>query len=259
MTTKKGGVYSASWPRTDLSVTADGVSIDPAFAFGSHAEFLAVGEREVLVRGDLVLTGAESDRVLSRLQAGGVEQTAVHQHLPDLSQAIWWNHIAARGDPIEIARTINAALSVSDTPMESTDDPDTNDLPLDTERLDEIMGTTGTVKSGIYKYGIPYDKQVTLDGVAVPPTMGTTMPLAFQPLGGNNAAINGDFIMVASEVNPVIRALQRHDIRVVSLHNHFLTDEPRLFFMHFWATGEATTLATGLRAALERTDIKMEC
>lgn len=252
---KEGCVYSVGWPRTDLNVTSEGVLIDPALALGSHAEFFAVGESEVILRGDLVLTEEESDRVISKLQEGGVGQTAIHKHLPDLSRPIWWTHIAGRGDPVEIARTINAALELTGTPMESAGGcSESGGFPLDTERLDDIMGSKGKVDGGVYKYSIPYGKQVTIDGVAVPPAMGTAMPLNFQPTGDGTAAINGDFIMMAEEVNSVIRALRNNDIRVVSLHNHFLTDEPRLFFMHFWATDDATKLTKGLRAALDETD-----
>lgn len=254
---KEGDVYSVSWPRTDLNVASEGVPIEPALALGSHAEFFAVGESEAIMRGDLVLTEEESNRVISRLQEGGVEQTAIHKHLPDLCQPIWWTHIAGRGDPVKIARTINAALKLTSTPMENAGSSESGGVPLNTERLDKIMDSKGKIDGGVYKYSIPYGKQITLDGVAVPPTMGTAMPLNFQPTGDSTAAINGDFIMMAEEVNPVIRALRNNDIRVMSLHNHFLTDEPRLFFMHFWATDDATQLAKGLRAALDETDTVM--
>jgi hypothetical protein len=78
----------------------------------------------------------------------------------------------------------------------------------------------------------------------------------FQPTGNGRAAITGDFVMTAPEVNRVIRALRANGIEVTSLHNHMLDDEPRLFFMHFWANDDAVKLARGLRAGLDNTTIR---
>lgn len=252
---KDGGVYSVSWPRSDLSVSSQGVEIDPALALGSHAEFFSVGEDEALLRGDLVLTEEEYNRVIPRLQEGGIGQSAIHKHLPDESPPIWWTHISGRGDPVEMARTIRAALEMTGTPMEAGGGSGQGELPLDTGRLDEIIGYKGKASSGVYKYSIPRAERVAIDGVEVPAAMGTAIPLNFQPTSQGRAVINGDFIMTAKEVDPVIRALRQNDIQVVSLHNHFLTDEPRLFFLHFWAKGDPQQLAKGLRAALDEVEV----
>lgn len=248
-----GGVYSVSWPRSDLKVRSEGITIEPALALGSHAEFLQVGDDEALMRGDLVLTEDEFNRVIARLQEGGVGQTAIHKHLLDQSPAIWWTHISGRGDPLEIARTVRAALELSDTPLGEAQPKDPGRLALDTQRLDEIMGIEGKAAGGVYKFSVPRPEEITVDGVKVPSAMGTAMPLNFQPTGAGRAAINGDFVMRAEEVDSVVRMLREADIKVVALHNHFLTDEPRLFFLHFWADGDAETLARGLRRALEQT------
>jgi hypothetical protein len=92
--------------------------------------------------------------------------------------------------------------------------------------------------------------------MAIPPAMGTATAINFQPTGDGKAAITGAFVMTATEVNPVIRALQKQGIQVTALHNHMLEEEPRLFFMHFWAKGVAPKPARGLRAALDQMNVE---
>lgn len=251
---KEDDVYKIEFPRTDLEVSAQDVEIEPALALGSWVGFTQMNESETLLLGDLVLTEDEYNQALSTLQEGGIQQTAIHKHLPDLSTPLWWTHIEGIGDPVELAQTINDALAETDTPMEESGDSEEADLALDTDQLDEIIGHEGEVDSGVYKYSIGLDQSVTTEGVEVPTSMGTATVLGFQPLGDGQAAINGDFAMIADEVNPVIRALRENGIQAVSLHNHMLEEEPQLFFMHFWATDDATTLAEGLRAALDEND-----
>lgn len=251
---KDGGVYKVSFPRTDLDVCTQGVTIEPALALGSWAAFKEVDDGETLVLGDLVLTGEEYNDVIGELQEGGIRQTAIHKHLPDLTTPAWWTHIKGTGDPVEMAETINNALSVTGTPMEDDSGSGAGDLPLDTDRLDEIIGYEGESSDGVYKYSVGLDYSVETEGVEVPSPMGAALPLGFQPVGDGRAAINGDFAMRAEEVNPVLRTLRDHGIEVVSLHNHMLAEEPRLFFAHFWAVDDATRLAEGLRAALDEVD-----
>ena len=249
-----GGVYRISMPRSDLSVTSQEVDIKPGLALGSYAAFKETGENEALVMGDLVLTEEEYDEVISQLQEGGIEQTAIHKHLLEESPAVWWTHIEGRGAPVEMAEAINSALQLTGTPLSESgggsEEPD-----FDTEQLDEIIGHMGKTEGGIHKYSIGRAEPVTTeDGTELPPGMGVATALNFQPTGDGQAAINGDFVMTEDEVNPVIRALRDNGIEVVALHNHHLGEEPRLFYMHFWANDDAETLAQGLKAALDETN-----
>src|SRR5215203_4129887 len=245
-------------PRSDLSVTSQGVDIKPGLALGSYAAFKPMGENEAMVMGDLVLTEDEYNPVIDRLQQRGIEQTAIHKHLLDESPAIWWTHIHGRGDPVELAQTIRAALDLSGTPL-SESGGGSEDLGIDTWQLDDIIGHTGKTEGGVYKYNIGRAEEVTTeDGTSLNAPMGVATAINFQPTGEGQAAINGDFVMTAEEVNPVIRTLRQNGIEVVSLHNHGLDEEPRLFYMHFWANDDALKLAQGLRQALDQTNSATE-
>lgn len=250
-----GGVYRFGMPRTDLAVTSQGVRILPALSLGSWIAFKARGANEAVMMGDLVLTEEELNRVISRLQQGGVGQTAVHKHLLDESPAIWWAHVHAHGEPVRIAETVRAALALTGTPPQSTGD-DQEAGALDTAGIRRILGHAGRINSGVYNVSAPRAETIRAMGIEVPAAMGTATVMNFQPTGDGRAAINGDFVMSAGEVDGVIQALREHGIEVVALHNHLLDEEPRLFFMHFWAHDDALRLARGLRAALDRTNVR---
>ncbi len=252
-----GDVYKVSLPRTDLQVTAGGVRLKPALALGSWVAFKRMGDA-TMVMGDLVLTEDEVTPVMTKLQQGGVEQTALHNHVLRESPRVMYMHIGAHGDPVKIARAIHDALALSKTPMTApaaAPAGGAQDLGLDTKQLDQLMGQTGKVNGGVYQFSIPRAEAVTDEGMEVPPSMGVATAINFQPAGGGKAAITGDFVLTASEVNPVIRALRENGIEVTALHSHMLTESPRLFFMHFWADDDAQKLARGLRAALDRTNV----
>lgn len=250
-----GEVYRYGIPRSDLSVTSQGVQIRPSFALGSWLAFKQSGENEAVAMGDLVLTEEELNRVIARLQEGGVGQTAVHKHLLEMSPTIWWTHIHAHGNPVQVAQTVREALALTGTPAASPQGggPAT-ELALDTAQISRILGHGGRNNSGVYSVSVPRAETVRAMGIEVPPSMGVSTALNFQPTGGGAAAINGDFVMIADEVDGVISALREHDIQVVELHNHLTDEEPRLFFMHFWANNDAVELARGLRAALDQTN-----
>ena len=248
-------VYKYTMPRTDLNVTASEMQVDPHLALGSWVAFNPVTETEVIIMGDLVLTGDEYNEVISILQEGGIGQTAIHKHLPDVSTPIWWTHIEARGEPAQLAQTINKALQQTGTPLGEQEGGNEEAMPLDTNQLDEIIGYQGSASGGVYKYSIPRVETFTARGITIPPPMGTVVALGFQPLGDGRAAINGDFIMRPYEIDRVIRALRDNNITVVSLHNHMTRVEPEVYFMHFWAEGDAADLARGLRAALNEVDV----
>lgn len=249
-----GGVYKYSWPRTDLQVMVRGVQLKAAFALGSHVEFLPMGT-SAMVMGDLVLTEAEVTPVLTKLFLGGIGVTALHNHLLYETPAVMYLHLEGRGDPVQLARAIHAALTLTKTPLTaSAGAPPLSAIDLDTKQLDHILGATGKISGGIYQVSIPRAEKIMAEGMQLPPAMGTASAINFQPTGDGHAAITGDFVLVAQEVEPVIQRLRAHSIEMTALHSHMLTEEPRLFYLHFWANDEAVKLAQGLRAALDKTN-----
>ena len=211
-----------------------------------------------MVMGDLVLAEEEVGAVMRTLQQGGVEQTALHNHVLHESPRVMYMHIVAHGEAVKIAQAIRAALAESRTPLGAPAPPSAAAaLDLDTAAVARALGAAGKVNGGVYQVSIARRELIHEGGTEVPPSMGVATAINFQPTGGGKAAITGDFVMRASEVNGVIRALQQNGIEVSALHSHMLTEEPRLFFMHFWANDDAVTLARGLRAALDRMAVKL--
>jgi Domain of Unknown Function (DUF1259) len=251
-----GGVHKYGLPRSDLNVTVDGVPIKPALALGSWLAFQPVGDGAMFM-GDLVLTDAEISPVMQRLIEGGVEITAVHNHLLRTSVPVFYMHVAGHGDPVKLADTLHAGLALSKTPLGQAPASRTSaPIELDTPGIEKILGYKGAANGGVYQFAIPRAEAIFEAGMAVQPSMGTATALNFQPTGSGKAAITGDFVLLGSEVNPVLKTLREHDIEVTALHSHMIDDSPHLFFMHFWANDEAQKLARGLRAALDRINVK---
>lgn len=252
-----GGIYRVGLPRTDLKVTLDGVAIKPAFALGSWLAFRESGHGDtVMVMGDLVLTADEVNPVMERLVEGGVEITALHNHLLRNSPTTMYMHVSGHGDPTGLAATLREALARSATPLGGGQAAATDQsLDLDTAAIDRALGRKGKANAGVYAVSIPRAETPRDGGMEVPEAMGSAIAINFQPTGGGKAAITGDFVLTADEVNPVLRALRIHGIEVTAIHNHMLADEPRLFFMHFWANENAETLAFGLKAALDQINL----
>ena len=249
-----GDVYKVSLPRSDLQVTAGGVQLKAPLALGSWVAFKKMGDM-MMVMGDLVLTENEVTPVLTKLQEGGVEQTALHNHVLNESPRIMYMHVHAMGDGVKIAKAIHDALVLTKTPFASVaSSTQAQHLGIDTKRIDQIMRHGGRVNGGVYQFSIARAEKIMDNGVEVPPSMGVAHAINFQPTGGGKAAITGDFVLLGSEVNPVIRALRENGIAVSALHSHMLNESPRLFFMHFWANDDALKLARGVRAALDKTN-----
>jgi Domain of Unknown Function (DUF1259) len=255
-----GDVYKVSFPRSDLKVTAAGVELKPALALGTWVAFKRMGEMTI-VMGDLVLTENEVNPVLSKLQQGGVETTALHNHVLNESPRVMYMHIHAMGDAVTIAKTIHSALALSKTPFATSSSTATTEIQIDTKQIDQIMGQSGKVNGGVYQYSIARADEITDTGMmnghkmVIPPAMGLAQAINFQPTGAGKAAITGDFVLLAGEVTPVMKALRENGIEVTAVHSHMLTENPRLFFMHFWANDDALKLARGLRAGLDKVDV----
>jgi hypothetical protein len=248
----QGEVYRVGLPRTDLHVKLDGVDIKPGFALGSWLAFHPMGN-EAMVMGDLVLTGDEVNPVMKKLLDSGVEITALHNHLLRSEPATMYMHVFGHGDAVKLATALHDGLSLSKTPMAAAPAPGPQpQIELDTAAVDTAMGFKGKANGGVYQFSIPRAEPVKDGAMEVPEAMGSAIAINFQPTGGGKAAITGDFVLVGSEVNPVLKALRGNGIEVTAVHNHMLDDQPRLFFMHFWANDDAQKLAKGLRAALDQ-------
>jgi hypothetical protein len=249
-----GDVHRYGFPRTDLNVTLDGVTIKPALALGGWVAFKPM-HGDAMVMGDLVLLQTEINPVMTTLIENGVDITALHNHLLRANPATFYMHVGGMGDPIKMANAIRAALAESKTPLTAsaaaTPPPP---VELDTAQLDQIIGMKGQANGGVYQFGVPRRDPITEQGTPLTPPgpLGMATGIGFQPTGGGKAAITGDFVLTADEVNPVIKALRANGIEVAALHSHMLDEQPRLFFMHFWANDDVNKLARGLRAALDK-------
>ena len=246
-----GEVHRFNFPRTDLHVTVAGVEVKPALALGGWVAMKPAGTG-VIATGDLVLTEDEINPVIITLQRGGIEQTAIHHHLLHETPRVYYMHVHAQGDPVKLGRTLRDAIAQTKVPPPSPPAPATA-IDLDTTAVAKALGHAGRINGGVYQVSVPRAEPITEHGMQLPPSMGLATAINFQPTGGGKAAITGDFVLTATEVNPVIRALTSHGIEVTSIHSHMLEESPRLFFMHFWANDQASKLATGLRAALDVT------
>ena len=250
-----GDIHRYGFPRTDLSVTLDGVAIKPALALGGWVAFKPA-HSGAMVMGDLVLLESEINPVMAKLIEGGLEITAVHNHLLRANPATFYMHVGGHGDPTKMAAVIREALAVSKTPL--TTPAAAGPAPavdLDTAQLDQIIGTKGQSTGGVYQFGVPRGERIIESETPITPAgpMGVATGINFQPTGNGKAAITGDFVLTGNEVNPVIRALRTNGIEVTAVHSHMLDEQPRLFFLHFWANDNAAKLARGLRAALDQT------
>jgi len=250
-----GNVYKFSFPRSDLQVTLGGVVLKAGLALGSHVEFLPMGQQAMMM-GDLVLTEDEVNGVIVKLQQEGIEQTALHNHLLGETPRVMYLHIEGQGDPVHLATSIHSALVLTKTPFTAPGNSgQPQPLDVDTKQLDSILHANGKATGGIYQYSIARAETITADGTTIPPAMGVATAFNFQPTGNGKAAITGDFVLLAQEVNPVIGALEKNGIEVTAVHSHMLTESPRLFYLHFWAANDdALKLAHGLRAALDKTN-----
>jgi hypothetical protein len=250
-----GDVHRYAFPRSDLNVTLDGVTIRPALALGGWTAFKPM-HGGVMIMGDLVLLETEINPVMLKLIQNGAEITAVHNHLLRSSPATFYMHVGGHGDPVKLATAIQTALAESKTPLTPPAPPAAQPaIDLDTAQLDQIIGVKGQANGGVYQFAVPRRDPVSESGVQLSPVgpLGVATAIGFQPTGGSKAAITGDFVLTGEEVNPVIQALRANGIEVTALHSHMLDEQPRLFFMHFWANDDALKLARGLRSALDKT------
>jgi hypothetical protein len=257
-----GGVFRVAMPRTDLKVKVQGVDVKAGFALGSYAAFKKTG-KDAMVMGDLVLLDEEVNDVMARLLDKGIAVSAVHNHLNEVSPHVLYMHYSGHGDAVQLATSLREALSASKTPLGEAAGSGApaggaaaGGPELDQKQIERALGRSGRMNNGVLQVSVPRAEKITENGMELLPAMGVNTALNFQPTGDGKAAITGDFVLIGREVNRVAKALREHGIQVTALHNHALADNPRLFYMHFWANDDPVKLAQGLKAALELTSSK---
>ena len=251
-----GGVYRVGIGRSDLTVTVDGVQIKPPLALGSYLAFQKSG-KEAMVMGDLVLLQEEVNPVMKKLIEQGIQITAIHNHLLRATPQVMYMHYQGHGDAAKLAAAVRSALEERKTPLAAPAKAAAQPpIDLDTAAIERTLGAKGTNNSGVYGFSIPRAEAIKEHGATIPPAMGMGTVINFQPTGGGKAAITGDFVLIGKEVNPVLKTLRENGIEVTALHSHMLEEQPRLFFMHFWANDDAQRLADGLKAALGKMSLK---
>lgn len=251
----RGTTYHTGFPRRDLHVVSDGVVVTPGLALGTHVAFVRYADGSTMLMGDVVVTENELQWVTDAWQAHGIEQTALHKHLLAQTPDIWWTHVHAHGhDAVALARGLRAGFDRTGTPPALPPGPPAP-VGLDIAGMEAALGAKGSTEDGLYK--VIYVRRETIaDGhLILPPGLGSTSAFNFQPLGGGRAALSGDCVMLADEVQNVLKALRRGGIKLVELHNHHLAEDPRLFFTHFWAVGDGVELARAVRPAVDATNV----
>jgi hypothetical protein len=249
--------YRVALTRNDLQITSYGVAIKPGLSLGGYAVFVRYENNMNLLMGDLVLAEPEVPKVIDALQSHGIAQTALHKHLLEQTPPVWWMHIHGMGDATQLAQGLRAALDATSIGPATPPPPQQPPVDVDVTGVQAALGRKGNQDTGLLKYSIPRKDTIIEDGHVLPAlSLNLTTVINFQPVGGGRAAINGDFILTDIEIQKVIQALRSGNIQIVELHNHGLTEQPRLFYMHFWAVDDAVALAKALRPALDATNLQ---
>ena len=247
----QGGVLKFGMPRSDLKVLVGGLQVKPTLALGSWMAFDSPGNDSFMM-GDLVLTENEVAPVMASLRKGSIEVTALHNHILQESPRVLYMHVFSHGDAATLARKLRTALSLTGTPAPAS--MAQAEIALDIPAIEQLIGYQGKVNGGVLQVSIPRSEIIIEHGRKIPASMGIATAMNFQPAGDGRAAVTGDFVLLAEEVNPVIDALTGNGIAVTALHSHMLEEAPRLFFLHFWAVDDAVKLARALRGALDKTN-----
>ena len=252
-----GDVYRFGFPRTDLHVRADGVDIKPGLALGSWAAFSGT-DAQASVMGDLVLLESEVNPVIRKLRSAGFEITAVHNHIMNETPHVLYVHYMGHGSAAEIAKSLRAGLAESKTPLDkpAATPAQAAEPPAFVKTTEDTLGAKGRLSGGVLAFGIPRADPITDGGMSLTGAQGVAESINFQEAGPDKVATTGDFVLIADEVNPVISALLDHNIQITALHSHLLTEQPRLFFMHFWGLGSTASVAQGIKAALDKVHLK---
>ena len=252
--TTSDDVIRVTWGRTDVEVQVDGVPLKPFAGLTSWAAFTEM-EHGAMVMGDTVVFQDEANPAIDAAFAHGIEITALHNHFFFDDPPVYFMHIGGTGNPEDLARgvramwdAVKAVRAKSPAPAKGFPGPAPMVSSLSSEPLARIFGSEPALKDGMVKFS--FGHQATMHGVRFSGAMGLSTWAAFT---GNDesAVVGGDFAMTAQEVQPVLRALRKANINIVTLHNHMIGETPAYFFVHFWGKGKPSDLALGLKGALD--------
>ena len=250
--TVQGNVYRVTFPRTDLKVAINGFSVAPGLALTSWVAIHKMGQSSMMM-GDFVMLDAEEPTVVAKLIGLGLSVTAIHNHLVNEKPAIKFLHFSGSGDAVKLAEEIRSVFALTGTPMGPAAAPAAS--TVDWSAVEAVLGTKGKKAGAVISYSFPRNEKLMDGGMEMPAAMGMATGINLQMENGQ-AGTTGDFVLLADEVNPVVKALVENGINVTAIHNHMLYDEPRLFMLHFWGVGDPGKIAAGLKAALDKTNSK---
>lgn len=241
-----------AFPRTDLKVKVGEVVVDPELALTSWIGFKRA-ENQVMVMGDLVLREEEVARVTIMLVKEGIEATALHNHLLNENPGIMYLHFSGIGKPKELAEAIHSALTLTGTPTQTQQTAASKTPNIDWSKIETIFAKPGQKKGNLFQISFPRKETIQEHGIVISPFLGMASSINMQMVD-DKAATAGEFVLLADEVQPVVKALISHNLSVTAIHSHMLHESPRLFFLHFWGYDKPETLATLLKAALDKTN-----
>lgn len=250
--TNPDGTIKFTIPMT-LNVTLDGIKLNQASERSHDFDFMRAGDKVMMV-GEIGVTEEEVKNVSTMTLESGLQVTAIHNHLLRTSPHIMWIHIYGYGDPVDMGKKIRSITDYVNEGPSTSGCEKFQSKGINTTELDRIIGDEGSSEGGDYNYDIPRADEVQMNGYTLSPVMDVSTMINFQLLGEGDAAVIGEFVLEENEVEPVIRTLAANDIEVTALHSHMITEQPRLFYVHCWATGDATELAGIMREALNETN-----
>jgi hypothetical protein len=251
---EKSGVFKVQVPRTDLKVNAAGVTMTPRLGLTAWAAFQTMADH-VMVMGDIVMTEDQVGAVMSAALDSGLEVTALHNHFFWDTPKVMFMHIGGMGDQTTLATAVGKVFqTMKQTAGGKGQVPKTAIDPakstLDPKKIDAVLGVTGEYKDGVYKAVI--GRSAKMGETDVGGAMGVNTWAAFAG-ADDKAVVDGDFAMVESELQPVLKELRKAGILVVAIHQHMTGEEPRIMFLHYWGVGTTEALARGLKSALDQT------
>jgi hypothetical protein len=251
--TVTGNVYRVTFPRTDLKISVGDFAVAPGLALTSWVALHRMGAKSMMM-GDLCMLDSEEPAVVAKLVELGLGVTAIHNHLVGEKPAIKFLHFSGSGDAVTLAGEIKQVFEVTGTPLGAPAAAAASAVP-DWSAVESALGTKGKKSGNMLSYSFPRNEKLMESGMEMPAPMGMATGINLQMEGGR-AGTTGDFVLLADEVNKVVKALETHGITVTAIHNHMLYDEPRLFMLHFWGVAGPGKLAEGLKAALDQTNSK---
>jgi hypothetical protein len=246
------GAIKFTIPMT-MNVTLDGIKLNQASDRSHDFDFMRAGDKAMMV-GEIGVTEKEVKNVSTIILQSGLQVTAIHNHLLRTSPHIMWIHIYGYGDPVDMAKNIRYITDYVNSNSSASESEKFQEKGINTTELDLIIGDKGSVEGGDYNYDIPRADKVQMNGYTLSPVMDVSTMINFQPLGNGSTAVIGEFALEENEVEPVVRTLTANGVEVTALHSHMLTEQPRIFYVHCWDTGDPTKLAGIMREALNETN-----